>query len=61
MPSHTKSERLKNRMFAEVFNNPPGVVEKTKKKKGEEAAEDQKIAIALAKIRAAEKSKKRKK
>ena len=39
--------------FHEVKHNEPAVVAETREKKGEEAAEKQKVAIALSKARAA--------
>lgn len=39
--------------FHEVKHNEPAIVAETRGKKGEEAAEEQKVAIALSKARAA--------
>lgn len=51
MPSHTKSERLKNRAFREVNRNEPARVGRTRRKKGAAVAKRQKVAIALDKAR----------
>lgn len=53
MPKHTKSERLKNRAFREVKENPPARVKRTQRKKGKAAARKQAVAIALSKARKA--------
>lgn len=37
--------------FSEVFNNPPGVVRRTKRRKGKKTARKQMIAIALDKAK----------
>ena len=39
------------RAFSEVMRNPPKVVRKTRRKKGDKAARRQMVAIALAKAR----------
>lgn len=48
----TKSKLLQ-KAFHEVKHNEPGVVAKTRKKKGPKAAQKQKIAIAMSKARQA--------
>jgi hypothetical protein len=44
-------EKLLKKAFHEVKHNEPSIVGKTRRKKGEKAAEKQKVAIALSKAR----------
>jgi hypothetical protein len=45
--------KLLDRSFREVFDNPPAVTKSTLRKKGAKAARKQKIAIAFSKARQA--------
>ena len=51
MPTREKRKKVMSRKaaFAEVKNNPPKILAKTRKKKGKAAARKQAIAIALSK------------
>jgi hypothetical protein len=51
-PKETKSQKIIHSAFREVHANTPKVVQKTMYKKGPEAAEKQRVAIALSKARA---------
>lgn len=53
MAKPTKSQRIKDRMFREVMDNPPQRVTRTQRKKGKKAARKQEVAIALSKARRA--------
>jgi len=59
MPSHTKAERSKRRgamiiqsVGHELKVNPPNVLARTRRKKGAKAANRQRTAIFLSKVRA---------
>lgn len=47
----SKARERKDRVFHEVFSDPPPQVKHTKRKKGAKAAHRQKVAIALDKLR----------
>jgi hypothetical protein len=49
----SKTEKLTEAAFREVHENEPSIVSKTRRKKGKEAAKEQKAAIALSKARRA--------
>ena len=49
----TKKRAVLHRIGAELRDNPPRILEKTKKKKGAKAAERQRRAILLSKARRA--------
>jgi hypothetical protein len=53
MAKPTKSEKKVSAAFREVYADEPSVVAQTRKKQGPEAAQRQKVAIALSKARAA--------
>lgn len=49
----TKSRKILHRMGTEMKHNPPAIVEKTRREKGDEAAEGQRKAILISKARRA--------
>ena len=51
MAKHTRTARILENVGEELKNNPPSILEKTRRKKGAEAAEKQRVAILLNKAR----------
>ena len=49
----SKRESILSRIGKEIKENPPKVLEKTRRKKGKKAAEKQRVAILLSKARKA--------
>lgn len=47
----TRTARILSSVGEEIKENPPGILEKTRGKKGEMAANDQRVAILLSKAR----------
>ena len=53
MSEHTRTARILTGIGRELKDNPPDILEKTRKKKGKKVAESQRRAILLSKARAA--------
>ncbi len=52
MAGKSRTARILSSVGDELKENPPKILAKTKRKKGAEAAEDQRVAILLSKARA---------
>ena len=51
MTKHTRTAHILKNVGKEIKNNPPRILEKTRRRKGAKAAEEQRVAILLSKAR----------
>jgi len=51
MAKHVRTARILENVGKELKNNPPSILEKTRRRRGAKAAERQRVAILLSKAR----------